>query len=106
MVCPVRPSALIWRMPFSNPHTAIEAAAIENRTLGDGQFDPPAQHRAGEMAVADEHDIPGFHVFQGQRDRRVGAVGHLDGRLAARGFMVHTVQPGTVSRISGVVRPS
>ena len=28
---PVRPSAVIWRTPCSNPHTAIDAAAIENR---------------------------------------------------------------------------
>ena len=94
---PVSPSALSWRTPCSKPHTAIDAAAIANlNPLGYGQLDPAGDHRAGEVAVADEQHVAGLHVRQRQRDRPVGAFATPEPWFSPPGQpCVHTSQFGT-----------
>ena len=54
----VRPSAESWRRPYSKPHTATDAGAEPVAgALAQRLLDPAGDHRAGEVAVADEHHV-------------------------------------------------
>ena len=86
---PVSPSALSWRTPCSNPHTAIDAAGHrEPDPLVYGLFDPAGDHRAGEVAMPDEDDVARLHVRQRQLrspGRRVRTPARRSHRRGSRG---------------------
>ena len=80
----VNPSALSCRSPCSNPQTAIEAGEhAESAALDKRQLEPARDHRAGKVAMADEHHVARLHLLERHGDSRIGAITDLRNAFTA-----------------------